>query len=343
VPSLLCGVAVIYRRSERESDNQGVVVNTKRRTTRMGLVAIAASSALVLGACGGGGGETSAGQQPQPPAAQSGGNTTGNASGSSCVAASQVLNNTQSYAGKPVTVTGTVGQVVSQHAFTVAINDNNPNTGATNNAQTLLAVRKDTTQLAAGSPVQVTGTLQPTFDPNQAATFTGGNLGQGAFTPFNGRPYVQAEFTGPISANLTGANQGGGILPGGNNCAAASDVLNNMQAYTGKQVTIIGTVAQVLGSHAVTVASTGNTTGNNAQPVLAVAKEFGVTNQTAALTPGSPVQVTGTLQPNFDMNQAMAFAGSNLGRETFAPFNGKPYLQAAYAGPVSANLSGSQR
>jgi hypothetical protein len=57
------------------------------------------------------------------------------------------------------------------------------------------------------------------------------------------------------------------------------------------------------------------------------------------LTPGAPVEVTGTLQPTFDTNQAASFTGSNLNEATFAPFNGKPYVQAAYAGPASANLS----
>src|SRR5437764_9882755 len=120
----------------------------------MGLVAIAASSALVLGACGGGG-QTPAGHQAQPPAAQapaaqSGGNpSTGNASGTSCVAAGQVLSNMQSYAGKPVTMTGTIGQVVSHNAYTVAIQGNTSggipggnanNANNANNAQTLRAV-----------------------------------------------------------------------------------------------------------------------------------------------------------------------------------------------------------
>ncbi|HET9256020.1 MAG TPA: hypothetical protein VFO16_12570 [Pseudonocardiaceae bacterium] len=262
---------------------------------------------------------------------------------------SQILNNTQPYTGKEVTITGTVVQLVSPHAFTVAITGSN-NGGGTlgngnNNAQRVLAVAKDTMRLTAGSPVQVTGTFQPTFDPNQAATFTGGNIGQGQFTPFNGRPYVQADFTGPVSANLAPGSHGG-ILSGGKSgtgsCAAASDVLNNMQSYMGQQVTIVGTVAQLVGSHAVTVAPTGNTSGNNAQPLLAVAKELAVSKETGALTPGSPVQITGTLQPTFDRDQAVAFAGSNLDQTASSSFNGRPYVQALFAGPVSANLSGNQ-
>jgi hypothetical protein len=258
------------------------------------------------------------------------------------VPSSQILNNTQAYAGKPVTVTGTVAQVVGQHAFTVATSTTNGSgilgNNSNSNAQTLLAVDQQTTQLSPGSPVQVTGTLQPTFDSNQAATFTGGNLGQGSFTQFNGKPYVQAEFAGPISANLTRGAQNGGILSGGNNsgssCAAANDVLNNTQSYAGKQVTVTGTIAQVLGPQAVTIAATGNN-ANNAQTLLAVAKE------NLPLAPGSPVQVTGTLQPTFDTNQAATFTGSNLDPAAFTPYNGKPYVQGVYAGPASANLTGN--
>lgn len=313
-----------------------------RAVTRMSLVALAASSALVLGACGGGGNAPAA-HQAAP--AQSGAGSTGvGAGGTSCIAGSQVLSNTHSYDGKQITITGTVAQVVGPHAFTVAAGGDNRS-----NAQPLLAVDKDNMQLTQGSPVQITGTLQPAFDANEAATFTGGNLGQDqrTLTSFNGKPYVQAAFAGPISTNLTQGSQGG-IVSGGNSgtgsCAAASDVLSKMQSYTGQQVTITGTVGQVVGPHAVTVAPTGNNTGNNAQPLLAVAKEVAVTNETGMLTPGAPVQVTGTLQPTFDLNQAVAFAGSNLDPASFTPYNGKPYVQATFAGPVSANLaSGQQR
>ena len=205
-------------------------MNQKRRAvTRMGLAAIAASSALVLGACGGGGGEAGnapANHQAAPPAQNGAGNSGGAAGVTSCVASGPVMNNTQSYAGKTVTITGTVAQVVGQHAFTVTPtsnnngggilgngnnnNGNNSNNSSNSNTQMLLAVDKNATQVTPGSPVQVTGTLQPTFDPNQAATFTGGNLGQdqGAFTSFNGKPYVQAAYAGPASANLTGNPNG---------------------------------------------------------------------------------------------------------------------------------------
>jgi hypothetical protein len=113
-------------------------------------------------------------------------------------------------------------------------------------------------------------------------------------------------------------------------------VLNNMQTYTGQQITVTGTVAQLINPHAITVAPTGTNTGNNAQTLLAVAKN------TATLTTGSPVELTGTLQPAFDINQATAFAGSNIDPAAIAAYNGKPYAQAVYVGPVSANLAGNQ-
>jgi hypothetical protein len=192
--------------------------------------------------------------------------------------------------------------------------------------------------LAPGSPVQVEGMLQPTFDPYQAATYTGGNLGQGDFALYNGRPYVQAGSAGHISANLTRESTSG-ILKSGS-CAALSDVQSHMQTYTGQQITVTGTVAQVIGSHAITVVPTGTNTGNNAQTLLAVAKDTGT------LTTGSPVELTGTLQPAFDINQATAFAGSNIAPAAdptaMAAYNGKPYAQAMYVGPVSANLAENQ-
>jgi hypothetical protein len=308
------------------------VMNTKRcAVTRMGLVAIAASSALVLGACGGGGNEAPAqgqrGATAQGP--QSPGNPSAAGNVNTCVTSDKVVGNPQDYAGKLVTVTGTVGQVVSQHAFTVT-----PSNSNRSNTQAVLTLDKDTMALTPGSPVQVEGMLQPTFDPNQAATYTGGNLGQGDFTLYNGRPYVQAGFAGPISANLTRENTSGFLKSG--NCAALSDVLNNMQTYTRQQITVTGKVAQVIGPHAITVAPTGTNTGNNAQTLLAVVKDTGT------LTTGSPVEFTGTLQPAFDINQATAFAGSNIDPTALAAYNGKPYAQAMYVGPVSANLAENQ-
>lgn len=315
-------------------------MNAKRRAvTRMGLVAFAASSALMLGACGGGGNEAPAqGQQGAPAQSQgapgqSQGAPNGATNVNSCVTSDKVASNPQNFAGKPVTITGTVAQVVNQHAFTVTPTGSN-NSG--NNTQMMLAVSKDTMQITPGSPVQVEGILQPTFDPNQAAT--GGNLGQGNFAAYSGKPYVQAGFAGPISSNLTRQNSSG-ILQNGN-CAALSDVLSNMQSYNGQQITVTGTVAQVLGPHAIAVTPTGNNSGNNngnnAQTLLAVAKDTGT------LTTGSPVELTGALQPTFDMNQATAFTGSNLDQAAMGAYNGKPYMQAAYVGPVSANLASNQ-
>jgi hypothetical protein len=254
----------------------------------------------------------------------------------------------QSYAGKPVTVAGTIGQVVGQNAFTVAIQGNNGggilggNSNNANNAQTLLAVAKQITGAPTpGSPVQVTGVLQPTFDPNQAQASTGINFDRAALTPYNGKPYVEAAFAGPISANLTNSGQAGGLAStSGNDCAAASRVLDNPQSYANQQITMVGTVGQLIGQHGFTITANnaGNNTGNNAQTLLAVAKET-----TGMPTPGSPIQVIGTLQPTFDLNQAVAFAGGNLNPTTaFNTYNGKPYVQAVYAGPVSANLTSGQ-
>jgi hypothetical protein len=301
-------------------------LNTKRRArARTGLVAIAASSALALGACGGG----HAGGQ-QGGAAQGGGNA-GAGGSNACAAASQVLNKTQTYAGKQVTTTGTVGQVVGPHAFTVTTGGNT--SGGT--AQTVLAVEKETVSLTPGSSVEVTGKFEPTFSTDQAQAFTGGTLDQATLTAYDGKPYIQAVFAGPASANLS-RSQGGILGIGSNGCGSANEVLNDTQSYTGQQVTIAGAVGQVVGPHAFTVTASGNAQGAKPQTVLAVAKE------TTSLTVGSPVQVTGILQPAFTTNQAQAFTGGTLDQAALTAYDGKPYIQGVFAGPVSANLSGGQ-
>jgi hypothetical protein len=290
----------------------------------MGLVAVAASSALVLSACGGG----HAGGQ-QGGAAQGGGNP-GASTSSACAAASQILNKPQSYTGKQVTVTGTVRQVVDPHTFSVTTG--NSHRGA---AQTLLAVDKQATSLTAGSPVQITGTLQPTFSTEAAQAFTGGSLGQAALTDYNGKPYLQAVSTGPVSANLT-RGQGGVFGIGSSGCGSANQVVKDMQSYTGQQVTMTGAVGQVVGPHAFTLIASGNAQGATPQAVLVATKEA------RSLTAGSPVQITGTLQPTFSTEAAQAFTGGSLGQTALSAYNGKPYVQAVLIGPVSANLSGGQ-
>ena len=248
----------------------------------------------------------------------------------------------QSYAGKTVTVTGTIGQVVSPNAYTVAIQGNTSG-GNANNAQTLLAVAKQTTGTPTpGSPIQVTGVLQPTFDPNQAQASTGINFDRAALTPYNGKPYVEAAYAGPISANLTNSGQAGGLAStSSTECATASRILDNPQSYAGQQVTVTGTIAQIIGAHGVTIVPTGsNNNATNAQTLLAVAQDVAKDNM--PMNPGAPVQVTGTLQPTFDISQATTFAGGNLDPRTYTAYQGKPYVQAVYVGPASVNLSGGQ-
>jgi hypothetical protein len=291
---------------------------------RMGLVAVAASSALVLGACGGG----QAGGQ-QGGAAQGGGNP-GASTSSACAAASQILNKPQSYTGKQVTVTGTVRQVVDPHAFSVTTGNSDRSA-----AQTLLAVDKQATSLTAGSPVQITGTLQPAFSPEAAQAFTGASPGQAALTAYNGKPYLQAMFTGPVSANLS-RGQGGVFGVGSSGCGSANQVVKDMQSYTGQQVTMTGAIGQVVGPHAFTLIASGNAQGATPQAVLVATKEA------ISLTAGSPVQITGTLQPAFSPEAAQAFTGASPGQAALTAYNGKPYVQAMFIGPVSANLSGGQ-
>jgi hypothetical protein len=203
--------------------------------------------------------------------------------------------------------------------------------------------------------------LQPTFDPNQAQAATGINFDRAALTPYHGKPYVEADYAGPISANLTNSGQAGGLAStSSTECATASRILDNPQSYAGRQVTVTGTIAQIIGAHGVAIVPAGsNNNANNAQPLLAVAQDVAKDNM--PMNPGAPVQVIGTLQPTFDIHQATTFAGGNLDPRTytayqgkpyvqggnldptaFTPYNGKPYVQAVYVGPASVNLSGSQ-
>jgi hypothetical protein len=214
--------------------------------------------------------------------AQSNGNP-GASTSSACAAANQILDHAQSYTGKQVTITGTVGQVVDPHAFTVTTGD--AHGGA---AQTLLAVDRQTTSLTPGSPVQITETLQPMFSAEAAQAFTEGSLGQGAFADYNGKPYVQAVFTGPASANLT-RGQGGVFGVGSSGCGSANQVVKDMQSYTGQQVTMTGAIGQVVGPHAFALIASSNAQGVRPQPVLVVTK--GITS----LNPGSPLKVAGPL------------------------------------------------
>jgi hypothetical protein len=290
----------------------------------MGLAAVAASSALVLSACGGG----QAGGQ-QGGTAQ-GGSNAGAGGSSACAAASQILDKPQAYAGKQVTVIGTMGQVVGPNAFTMTTNNTHGD-----GAQTLLAVERQSTSLTPGSPVEATGKFEPAFSTDQAQAFTGGTIDQAVSTAYTGKPYLQAVSTGPASANLA-RGQGGFFGIGGSGCGSANEVLNDLQSYTGKQVTIAGAVGQVAGPHAFTLTASGNAQGAKPQTILAVTKE------TMSLTAGSPVQITGTLQPAFNANQAQSFTGSPLDQAPLTADNGKPYIEAVSAGPISANISGGQ-
>jgi len=284
----------------------------------MGLAAVAASSALVLGACG-----------SQGATAQGGSNAGVNGS-SACAAASQILDKPQAYAGKQVTLIGTIGQAVGPNAFTMTTNNTHGD-----GTQTLLAVERQTTSLTPGSPVEVTGKFEPAFSTDQAQAFTGGTIDQAASTAYTGKPYLQALFTSPVSANLA-HGQGGVLGIGTSGCGSANQVLNDLQSYTGKQVTIAGAVGQVAGPHAFTLTASGNAQGAQPQTVLAVTKEA------MSLTAGTPLQITGTLQPAFNANQAQAFTGSPLDQASLTADNGKPYIEAVFAGPISANISGGQ-
>ena len=68
---------------------------------------------------------------------------------------------------------------------------------------------KSQTNLTAGSPVQITGTLTGAYS-NQAAQSIIGSSPSQTLSAYNGQPFINGSFVSPtISANLTSGNNGG--------------------------------------------------------------------------------------------------------------------------------------
>jgi len=173
-----------------------VTIGATTLTTRAALVALAASSALVVTACGGG-------QRQNAPAPASPQPTVGNASV-----------NAQQFVGQQVTLVGTVGQLLSPTAFTLA-------PGGTGG---VLVLSRAPVAVPPGGSVQVTGTLLANYT-DQAARRFGAVVPAGAATQaYTGQPFVEAAFVSSrISANVTTGGNGGftgtGIMTQGGTAA----------------------------------------------------------------------------------------------------------------------------
>lgn len=95
-----------------------------------------------------------------------------------------------SYAGERVRVIGEVDTIVHNDAFTFIpqLDAIAENTGGQ-----LLVLHPGDLNVAAGSPITVTGTTHPDFDPAQARPFADQFAEDPAFEPFVGQPYLEAD------------------------------------------------------------------------------------------------------------------------------------------------------
>lgn len=95
-----------------------------------------------------------------------------------------------SYAGQRVRVVGEVDTILHNDAFTLipqvdAVAEKAPDK--------LLVLHTGDLNVAAGSPIAVTGTTHPDFGPAQARPFAEQFAEDPAFDPFLGRPYLEAD------------------------------------------------------------------------------------------------------------------------------------------------------
>lgn len=106
------------------------------------------------------------------------------------VAEAQFFTDPGSYVDERVTVVGEVDTILHNDAFTMV-----PRIDAiAANAKTkVLVVHPGDLDVAVGSPVEVTGTPQSTFDPPQVEPFREVFAEDPAFRPFIGDPYLEAD------------------------------------------------------------------------------------------------------------------------------------------------------
>lgn len=106
------------------------------------------------------------------------------------VAEAEFFAHPSSYVGQRVTVLGEVDTIMHNDAFSMA-----PEIEAIaeNDFGKLLVVHPEDLDVAVGSPIKVTGTVQRNFDPSQIRPFREVFAEDPAFAPFVGEPYLQAD------------------------------------------------------------------------------------------------------------------------------------------------------
>ncbi|MGY1709211.1 hypothetical protein ACI8AC_06825 [Geodermatophilus sp. SYSU D00758] len=98
------------------------------------------------------------------------------------------------------------------------------------------------------------------------------------------------------------------------------DFIDRAGGYTGEQVTLRGTVGEVLQPGLFTLTSTEDT---SAAPILVIGIEA-----PESIDAGTPAQVTGTLMEGFEVTDVEDQQGVDLDDPLFEQYSGQPYLNA---------------
>lgn len=165
-----------------------------RRTRRSAALPLSVVSAVVAGAavltgCGGD-------ESPAPEASVSVGAAQGAEDGYEFVygdlAEAEFWNDVTTWTGRRIVLTAEVGEVVDAHAFTVARADPENRGDDTGDVRSLLVVSADTTEVAEGDTVRVTGTVREGFVPEEVANGLEVDWNEDAFTDWEQEHYVVA-------------------------------------------------------------------------------------------------------------------------------------------------------
>lgn len=105
---------------------------------------------------------------------------------------------------------------------------------------------------------------------------------------------------------------------GQNDQGSGFDDFAQVQSFEGQQVTVTADVVQIIGPHAFAIAHQSGT------QLLVVHRE-----PAPNLTVNTPVRVTGTARPSFNVPAAQQFAGVDFKDDWFGAFDGEPYIVAS--------------
>ena len=175
-------------------------IRTRRARNRAGLAGVALFSAFSLVACGGEAdvaGEGTAEASPMEENATSEESPTGGDSpaGGEQVTFETLSQDLDAYVGQSVTVSGTVGEVVTPEVFTVTGGE-----GSSGDPLLVVGASEDD-QLSANGSVQVTGEVHEQFTTSQAEDLLEIQLDDELMTDWEGQAFIEAQ---DVSAGADG-------------------------------------------------------------------------------------------------------------------------------------------